>query len=302
MRSLIPKVLIYSALLASFGAGAQELSPRAYWPAPVGTQILTVGYTHMSGDIIPDRSLPLTGVDSSIDSLFLGYRRTLSLWDRTANVTFEVPFVDGTTLGSRDKELDLERQYKGIGDFATTLSVNVLGAPAMNRQQFGAMRANPDPLLGLSLKLVAPTGDYDSDRLINVGANRWALKVEMGYVQPLSHKWLVELSVGGWFFQDNDSFLGTTKEQKPVALLQGHLIHRFKPGFWASLDLNYYEGGRSTIAGRRLDDLQRDSKIGATLVFPMVSGHAIKLGYSVGSLSDADESFQTYLISYQKVF
>jgi hypothetical protein len=54
-------------------------------------------------------------------------------------------------------------------------------------------------------------------------------------------KWLLEMSLGGWFFQNNDDFLGVTKEQKAVLSLQGHLIHRFRPGFWMSLDMNYYK-------------------------------------------------------------
>jgi hypothetical protein len=302
MMHTVCKLLVFATILLSLDVGAQELSPRAYWPAPIGTRVVTVGYSHASGDIIPDRSLPITGVDSSIDSLHFGYRHTLSLWGRTANVTVEVPYTDGTTVGRRDEELNLEREYSGAGDLTATFSVNILGAPAMDRQQFGEMRRNPHPILGVSLKLVAPTGKYDSNRLINVGANRWAMKAELGYIVPLRPKWLLELSLGGWFFADNNNFLGVRKEQKPVVTLQGHLIHRFKPGLWASLDVTYYKGGRSTIGGRHLDDLQRDSKIGASLGFPFASRHAVKLGYSVGSLIDSDESFSTFLISYQRLY
>lgn len=302
MRPIASKILLIASIFLPLSGSAQELSPRAYWPAPVGTNVLTLGYSHTSGDAIPDRSLPLTGVDSSIDSLHFGYRHTLNLWNRTANLTIEVPYTDGTTVGSREGELDLEREYSGAGDLTATFSVNILGAPAMNRQQFDELRRNPRPILGFSLKLVAPTGKYDSDRLINVGANRWAMKTELGFIMPLRPDWLLELSVGAWFFADNNDFLGVTKEQKRVMTIQGHLIHRFKPGLWASLDLNYYKGGRSTIGARRLDNLQRDSKIGATVVFPFATRHAVKLNYSVGSLSDTDESFRTFLISYQRVY
>ena len=302
MKPTVCNLLVLATILLSLDGGAQELSPRAYWPAPVGTQVVTIGYSHTSGDAIPDRSLPLTGVDSNINSLHFGYRHTLNLWNRTANITFEVPYTDGTTVGSRNGELNIEREYSGVGDLAATLSVNILGAPAMNRQEFSEMRKNFHPILGASLKLVAPTGKYESNRLINVGANRWAMKAELGYIVPLRPKWLLEFSLGAWFFADNDDFLGVSKEQKPVMTLQGHLIHRFKPGLWASLDVNYYKGGRSTIGGQRLEDLQRDSKIGATVVFPFASRHAVKLGYSVGSLSDSDESFDTFLISYQRLY
>jgi hypothetical protein len=296
------KVVVFTSILFPLCSVAQELSPRSYWPAPVGTQVATVGYSHNSGDIIPDRSMPITGVDSTIDSMHFGYRHTMNLWDRTANLTVEVPYTNGSTAGSRDGEPIQEQEYSGLGDLAVTLSVNILGAPAMTRQEFRKMRRNFPNILGASLKVVAPTGQYDSDRLINVGANRWAMKAEAGYIIALHPKWLFEMSLGAWFFEDNDNFQGVIKEQNPVAAVQGHLIHRFRPGFWASLDVNYYEGGRSTVDGRRLNNVQRDSKIGATLVFPFASIHAIKLGYSNGSITDSNEKFNTFLVSYQQLF
>ena len=116
MKRQVCKLLVFATMLASYDLGAQELSPRAYWPAPVGTRVVTLGYSYTSGDAIPDRSLPITGVDSSINSLHFGYRHTLNLWDRTANITFEVPYIDGTTVGSRDGGLIREREYRGVGD------------------------------------------------------------------------------------------------------------------------------------------------------------------------------------------
>ena len=302
MKLKVCKLLGLALLLPAFSSDAQELSPRAYWPSPVGTQVLTVGYSHNSGDIIPDRSLPLTGVNSDIDSFVLGYRRTLDLWGRTSNVTVEAPYVNGATVGVRDDGIDLEREYEGVGDLGVTFSTNILGAPAMNRQEFRQERANFRHVLGASVKVVAPTGKYDSNKIINIGANRWAAKAELGYIAVLNPQWVLETSLGVWFFENNDDFLDMTKEQEPVVTLQGHLIHRFRPGFWVSLDVNYYEGGRSTIGGRRLDDLQRDSKVGGTLVFPFASGHAFKLGYTKGSLSDSDEDFDVFLVSYQQLF
>ena len=281
---------------------SQELTPRAYWPSPAGTRVATIGYSYVSGDTIPDPSLPVTGVDSKIDNLSVGYRETLDLWGRTANVTLELPYSDGDTEGGNDFGETLVRDYKGLGDATVSLSVNFMGAPAMNAQEFAALRASPKPILGGSIKVVAPTGRYDSDNLINVGANRWAIKAELGFIAPLAPKWLFELDLGVWMFDDNDDFLGFTKEQKPITAIQTHLVHRFSRGLWASLDASYYKGGRSTIAGKRLDDLQRDSKIGMTLVYPFARKHAVKVGYSVGSINDSDEDFDVWLVAYSRVF
>ncbi len=281
---------------------AQELTPRAYWPAPTGTQVLTVGASYTSGDTVPDPSLPISGLDSSITMGFVGYLRTLDLFGRSSNLIFEVPYADGDTTSNHDLLGSLRREYSGLGDISATLSFNLLGAPAMTREEFAELRRNPRPIVGLSFKLVAPTGEYEDDRVINVGANRWAAKAEIGSMYVLNPKWLLEFEVGAWFFDDNDDFLGRTKEQNDIYAAEIHLVRRFTPGFWASLDVNGYKGGRSKVDGVRLNDLQRDSKVGLTLAFPVAGSHALKMSYTHGSVNDSDESFDVYLVSYSKLF
>ena len=56
------------------------------------------------------------------------------------------------------------------------------------------------------------------------------------------------------------------------------------------------------LVERYLDDLQRDSKIGMTLVFPFAKRQAIKATYAYGSVNDSDESFDIFSLSYQRAF
>ena len=79
--------------------GAQELTPRAYWPAPHGTRLLSVGLSQVNGDTAPDPTLPITEIDSDIQTALLGYLQTISLFGRTANVILEVPYSHGDTMG-----------------------------------------------------------------------------------------------------------------------------------------------------------------------------------------------------------
>ena len=61
----VTRVLAALSLLVMAAPGAaQELSPRAYWPAPKGTRVLIAGYAYSSGDVVVDPSLPLVGVSS----------------------------------------------------------------------------------------------------------------------------------------------------------------------------------------------------------------------------------------------
>jgi hypothetical protein len=263
--------------------------------------VAVVGYSYASGDVLFDPSIPLYGVDSKINAGLLAYLQTFSLWGRTTNVVAELPYSWGITQGLIE-EAPGRRDYSGLGDLKITLAVNLLGAPSMTPAEFQELRAKPHPILGGSIKVVAPTGRYDSDRLINVGANRWAVKAELGYIIPLRAKWLLELAAGAWFFADDDDFLPGEREQEPVFAGQLHLVKRFKPGFWASLDLNYFTGGRQTIGGNQLGDVQRNSRLGGTLVVPFGGRHAIKVGYSRGVVTKYGTDFRQFIVSYQVLF
>jgi hypothetical protein len=288
--------------MLSGNALAQELTPRAYWPAPKGTRVGTLGIAITDGDVVPDPSLPITGLDSSIRTYIAGYLQTIDLFGRTAHVVFEVPYSDGTTFADVPGLGSLERNYRGLGDIAATLSINLLGAPSMTPEEFAALRRDPRPILGASLRVVAPTGDYESDRVINVGANRWAARAELGYILPVTSVLLLEAKANAWVFDDNDNFLGVTRQQDPIYGVQLNLIRRFSPGFWLSVDGNYYRGGRSEIGGSLANDLQRDSRLGASIVFPVFKRNAVKISLAMGSINDSDENFTLLTMALQHLF
>jgi hypothetical protein len=277
---------------------AQELSPRAYWPAPKGTQLFFVGYAYSWGDIVTDPSLPVAGVDSRINTAVLGYVQTLSLWGRTSNFIVEVPYVWGTTEGTFEGR-PATRDLAGLGDASLTLSANLFGAPTMTPAEFQKLRRNPHQILATSLKLLIPTGAYDEDKVLNVGTNRWALKAELGYMYPISAKWLLEIELGAWLYiKDNDQFLGTTREQEPIGAFESHLVRRIKPGFWVSLDFTHYTGGRTTVGGELRADLQRNTRFGAAVAYPLADGHIIKASYSTGVVTESGGDFDMILLTY----
>ncbi len=281
-------------------AATQELTPRAYWPAPKGTGVVVLGYSYVSGDVLLDRSIPLYGVDSKFNVGVAAYLKTFSLWKRTTNVLVELPYSWGVTEG-KIFNTQARRDFSGIGDLGITMMVNLLGAPSMDVTGFQELRANPRPILGASLKILAPTGAYDSNRLINVGTNRWAARTQLGFIMPLRPKLHLELAAGAWFFGDDPEYLQGRREQEPIFHGHLHLVRRFRPGLWASLDLNFYAGGRQTIGGQRLSDVQKNSKVGFTVVVPFRGRNAIKLGYATGAHTEYGGDFDQYLVAFQRV-
>jgi len=297
MRRWVCATLALTFAIASGFAVAQELSPRAYWPTPVGTKVLVTGYAYASGDVLLDPTLPIYGVDSRISTAFLGYLQTFDLAGRNANLLLEAPYTWGVTSGVL-QETQARADFAGLNDLAATLSVNLLGAPAMTREDFQQMRAAPRPILGASLKLAPPTGYYRRDRFINVGSNRWAGRLQLGAILPLHPRWLLELDAGAWLFGDDADYPGGRREQDAIYAFEAHLVHRFRPGLWVSLDANWYRGGRQTIGGEEREDLQKNVRLGATVAVPFSGRHAIKFGFSTAARTRFGSDSEQLLVSY----
>ncbi len=147
-------------------------------------------------------------------------------------------------------------------------------------------------------KLVPPTGYYQSDRFINVGTNRWAGRLQLGAIFPLRPRWLLELDAGAWLFGDDDEYPGGRREQDPVYAFEAHLVHRFRPGLWVSVDGNWFTGGQQTIGGEEREDLQKNVRLGATVAVPFRGRHAVKFGFSTSARTRVGSDSEQYLVSY----
>lgn len=296
-RSFAPLLLAVSAAVICSSASAQELSPRAYWPTPNGTNVLALVYQYSSGDVVTDPSLPVAGVDSEIDVYLMSYQRTFSLWDRTTSMLVNVPYSEGSTDGFFEG-MPVQRNVAGLADVRARFAINLKGAPSMDGAGFQALRRNPRTIVGASLLVQIPTGEYEDDKIINLGTNRWSLKPAVGIIVPLRPTLLFEAEVGVWFFGDNDEFLGETRKQEEILSTEFHLIKRIRPGFWASLDANFYLGGRTSIGGREKKNLQRNSRLGATLTFPVKGRHALRASISTGAVTETGGDFEVVSFTY----
>jgi len=227
----------------------------------------------------------------------VSYQRTLSLFGRTTNMQFNLPYSHGLTEGFVEDEFR-SRHVSAIADARVRLSINLRGAPTMDADGFQALRAKPRTIVGASLMIQAPTGGYQPDKLINAGTNRWAVKPALGVIWPMRPSWLLEVELGVWFYTDNDNFQQQNRQQDPLLSTEFHLVKRFRPGFWASLDLNYYVGGRTIIDNVEQSDLQRNSRIGATVVIPLKERHAIRASLSTGIITEFGGDFESFSLSY----
>ena len=282
--------------LAPVVAAAQELEPRAYAPNPSGANFVLVVYGHATGDVVFDPSVPITDVSASVNTAAFFYGRTFSFFGRSASAAVQLPYVWGTVEGEVFEEQ--KSVYRsGLADLRMRLTTNLLGGPAMSAREFASRR--PRTTLGASVVVLAPTGQYDPSKLVNVGTNRWAFKPEVGLSHPAG-RWFLELYGGAWLFTDNDDFFGGSRRtQNPLFALQGHFSYTFRPRLWLAGDATFYTGGRTTVDGVRKADLQRNTRYGLTLAVPVKRRSSLKASWSRGLTTRIGGSFQTLALGYQ---
>jgi Putative MetA-pathway of phenol degradation len=294
--SLATVSVVLGGLLSASGARAQEMEPRAYSAAPIGTNFLVGGYSRTTGSVSTDPSLPITGVQASIHTGTLAYQRTFALAGRSASAAVALPYVWADVSGEV-QEQSRKVSPSGLGDLKLRFAANLLGGPALTPAEF-VQRAQTTTL-GTSLTIVAPMGKYDATRLINISSNRWAVRPEIGVAQPLGD-WFADASAGAWVFTDNsDFFRGNLRGQEPIAVVQLHGGYNFRPGLWLAADVTYYTGGETSVNGTSGHDTQAVSRYGLTLSLPVVEGLSVKLAWSTWLTARAGGSFDTYGLALQ---
>ena len=297
IRTLSSASIFGLALLTwSTAMFAQSLEPRAYANVPTGLNFLLAGAAYSDGGIPADPALPLENGNIEIQSGVLAFSRSFAFRGQSALARVSVPYVDLEGNASFSGE-PRSRTTRGLGDAVVRFAWNFSGAPALKLKDYGDYRQ--DTIVGASLLVQVPTGSYDPTKLLNLGANRWAIKPEIGLSKALG-RWIVEGSTSIFLFDDNDDFFGGQfKEQDPMYSMQAHIIRLFDRGLWASLDTTYYAGGRVTVDGDKLDTRQENWRVGATLAIPISKRNSIKIYASSGVYARIDSKFDLIGIGWQ---
>ena len=276
---IAPWLLLLTIALSPAPALGQEMEPRAYSPAPVGTQFVVLTYAHQSGDVLLDASLPLQDVTVKFNSGAFAYGRTFGLAGRQVNVAVVYPYIWGTAKGTVFED-EIAVRRSGSGDIRLRFSTLLRGGPALSPREFASRK--PKTIVGASLLVVVPTGQYDPRRLVNPGSNRWAFKPEVGLSKPVG-RWTFEITGGAWLFTTNNNFFGgSRREQKSMGSLQGGAIYTLRRRMWVSVNAAYFAGGSTVIDGVAKQDRQSNSRVGATFSFPLNDRQSLKVAWAKG--------------------
>jgi len=281
-------------------ASAQDLEPRAYSASPINTTFVVGAIGRSSGGVVTDPTLPVDDVHATLGVLTAGVGRTFDLAGRTALFVAIVPFARAHATGSVG-DATREASRTGGADARLKLSVNLLGGKARTAREFAA--AKRTTIVGVSLTAQLPTGQHMPSKLINLGSNRWGFKPEIGVSVPV-RRWTLDGYAGMTFFTANSEFYpGLSRlEQDPITAVQGHASYTIRPRFWAALDATWYSGGTTSIDGVSKANLQRNSRIGATLSLPLAARQSLKIAYSTGATTRIGGDFDTIAFAWQMLW
>ncbi|MDH4023229.1 MAG: transporter [Gammaproteobacteria bacterium] len=287
-------------LLALLGfvlsAQAQQLEPRAFAPNPVGINFVAIGASRTEGGVLLDASSPIQDFEIKVTEPAVGYGRTFAIGSRVASLGLVVPYAHGDARGTVEGVPEAVHR-SGFGDLQLRFTTSLLAGSALTPAEFA--RDTPDWTLGASLVVIAPTGEYMEDRLINIGTNRWAFKPEIGGSRQFG-RWNLESSIAAWFFTRNSDFVNGPKQQDPIGAIQGHVSYTFKPRMWLAASLTWYAGGRSLIAGQSQRDTQNSTRGGLTLSVPVGDRQSVKFLWQTGiSTRIGGGDFDTLGIAWQ---
>jgi hypothetical protein len=288
--------LAAAALLMASPASGQDLEPRFLSPAPVGMSFGILAYGYSFGNVLLDQSLPLEGVKARIHGATAAYAHSVGLFGRSAQVAVALPTAHATWRG-RVAGTDSSTTRIGLGDPLVSLSVNLYGAPALEIAEYATYR--PRTLVGMTVKVRVPVGQYDDSKFFNLGSNRWSFSPRLGVARYMG-RFTVEGYGAAWFFTTNSNFFGGSRvSQSPIYALQAHASYTHRPGLWGAVSFGQSFGGSLVVDDVDNGQSQTNNRIGVTAAIPVSGRHSFKLAYTVGFSTRAGADFDTIVAAWQ---
>ena len=262
-KRLLLACLALAVLHAPNRARAQFTDPRTYENTPVGTNQLELAYAYGHANSSIDTSLLIAGAKLNLNQGIINYTRYFGFLHRMTWVEAGVPIAG---LGGSVSGTNIQGSVTGAGDSSYSLGMLLKGGPALSVAQFEHYQ--PATTLGVSLAITAPTGLYRSNKILNLGSDRWSFKPEFAFSHPFGpeQKWEFDAYANVYFFTENTTFHGIqVLRQQPLPGVEGHISYSFSDSIWASLDTRYSFRGTTFLDGVPQNNAQENFILGSEL-------------------------------------
>jgi hypothetical protein len=178
------------------------------------------------------------------------------------------------------------------------LGLNLFGSPVLTPAAFKKFQEHT--VLGISLVISVPVGQYFPSKLINLGSNRWGFKPEIGASHRVG-RLFYEGYAGIWMYtKNNDYFQKSSLNEKPLYSFQAHVDYTFKHGKYLALNGGYADGGETSINQIEQNNTEQNWRIGGTFSTPLFDKHqSIKAMINTGVATRAGQNFTAFTLVYQ---
>ena len=289
---------VFLGLFLVVQSEAQDLEPRFLSALPTRGNFAIVSYGYSSGNILLDNTLPVKNLESSSHNIVIGYARSFRLFGRLAKIDAIIPYSFAHFSGEVS-QIDTSTNRNGLGDPLFRISIILIGTKALDAGEFFKVPQKKFNL-GFQFRFRPPLGQYFSDKLLNLGANRWAFKLGLAASYTIKKKLILEGHFISWFFTaNNDYYNGNVLKQKPMISGQFHISYVFKPGLWLAVSIGDGGLGQTILNGVEQDNTQNSSRYGAAFAYRIAKHHSLKIAYTSGFSTRYGADFNTWLIAYQ---
>jgi hypothetical protein len=309
-------------IFLSFSGSAlsQDDGARAYWNARAGTNVISFQYLPLNigasgSEAFAPGQYIYPNSDIDVNVMIGSWAHHMNLFNRPSALAFNIigGSVDAnfnTTVSSdslppgMSPGTALSQSSSGFGDPNMQLVVNLFGTPPL-RSTVDLLNYEPTWSLDFAVMLAIPLGEYESDKLVNIGLNRWYGRVALpfkwhfGVFSP-GYMSSFELIPAVWLFAENSDFVEQKLENEPLWSLEAHLTHDFTTNFFGSLDMLYQSGFQSKINSDDVGEKLEIGNLGFALNYQISDNITIRTSYSSNVFGD--KNLETSVVRLQFVY
>ena len=306
----LPAIFTTMAILLSYSGTvlAVDDGARAYWKGRDGTTVVSFQYLNLNmqasdaKQFAPNQYI-YPNADTEANVMIANWARHMTLFNRPSSLS--VNLVAGSVELDASASLDsrfvppgqtagtaFNQSSSGYADPSVQIDINLAGTTPL-RSTVDLLNYEPTWTVDAAVMLGVPIGEYDEDKLVNMGLNRWygrlalPIKYHFGVFSP-GYMSSFEITPSVWIFTENDDFLGQELENDPLWQIEAHLTQDFTPTFFGSLDLLFRSGFQSEINGIEVGDDVDIGDFGFTLNFQSTDNLMIRTSYSSNVFGDND--------------
>lgn len=254
---------------------ALEIGPGDYEPIPAGMTAFLTYYQHAerkdfynNGHKVSDNSKLRS------DVAILRLIHSVGLSD---NLVVQPQFVLPYGQLHAGGDSDALGQATGVGDL-------ILGAPFI-----WTLPTERKDIVSIAPFIYLPTGDYDHDRGLNFGDNRWRFLLQGVYIHHFSDTWALDAAADVSWATDNDEY-GPTKiqsEQKTRYEYQTHLRYSVNNALSIAVGAGHIRGAENSFEDASQNDELRTTY--ARLTFTYFIEPTIQLQAQLGKDLEVDQ-------------